>query len=317
MAMGWDSIRSVDGTSINIARAAIHAFTFQDQDLVVPVHTNKLSAFFRRYYPNNSVTSPLDVLHLLKEVISLPNGMWLPAPCRSIDICGEESLLIAPHPTNELERSLQGKLKRLQFGRTYDGTPNQAFVKISIETWSEAIPSLSRWMENFVKVSVRRLQETVTTGRTIQVRNSWNNVNPHMKNAQSWYSYSKSSGIPDGVHLCQELAQGTPIRKFVGDFRAGTLRRECDLSDEDATLFRFGLEQLRNKPLALYSTKVANGRKLRISCSLPRSETMILTGLGSEFQKADLGTLITFEDRAFSVVRSALQRIGIVMREHQ
>jgi hypothetical protein len=319
MTTGWDSIRSVDGASMNVARVAIHAFGFSAGKAIVPVHVTRLSTFFRRYHPDTSVTGPLQLLQLLKEAIGLPNGFWIPAPFRSISITGQESLLIAPHPTKELERALGKKIERLEFGRMCADELPSAVANESIDVWSEAIPSLSGWMRQFSAASIKRLQDTVTTGRNIRIYNTWNDTASRSGSGPSWYPYPCPTIVPDGLNLCSETAQGVPIRKFVGSFAAGLLRKECDINDSDAILFRFGLELQRNRHLTLRPSMVADGYTMHISRTLPRSQMMILTVLASEIRETDygVGVALTFKKSVYPIIRSSLESVGITLQGNQ
>jgi len=316
MTIGWASIWSVDGASVNIARVAMHAFGFSSEQKAIAVHVSRLSAFFRRYYPTISITGPLELLCLLKEVIKVPDGFWLPAPCRSVSVGTADSLLIAPHPTNELERGLGKRVERLEFGRMCANDQLLPLEKISIDSWSESVDSPLSWLEVFTVFKAKHLQDTVTSGRDISVCETWN-AGAKSAVGSSWIQYSSVNSVPDGLHLCSEMAQGLQIRKFIGEFRGSVLRKECDIADDEALLFRFSLELQRGRRLVIRPYKVAEGYSMHVSRTLPRSEMMLLTASASEIRKTDYGVVLTFKKNVYPAIRSSLERVGILLQEQQ
>lgn len=316
MTIGWASICSVDGASVNIARAAVHAFGFSSDKKTLPVHVSRLSAFFRRYYPSTSISGPLDLLSLLKEVVRLPDGFWLPATARSVSIGTTDSLLIAPHPTTELERGLGSRVERLEFGRMCGSGQSLPMEAVSLESWSEPIASPLLWLSDFTDSKGLKLQDTVTSGRDIRVCQTWNTA-AKSRPVSSWMTYSPGTAVPNGLHLCSEMAQGLPIRKFIGEFTNGVLRKECDIESDEAVLFRFALELQRGRRLVIRPGKVAEGYSMHVSRSLPRSEMMLLTAAASQIRETEYGVVLTFKKSLYPTVRSSLERAGILVQEQQ
>lgn len=317
VTIGWASICSVDGASVNIARVAVHAFGFSNDKKTVPVHVSRLSAFFRRYYPTISISGPLDLLCLLKEIIRLPDGFWVPAAARSVSIGTSESLLIAPHPTTELERGLGNRVEKLEFGRMCPSDQSASLEAVSLESWSQPIASPLMWLEEFTSSKKLRLQDTVASGRDIRICQTWKSGTKSGAGS-SWLPYAAGTAVPNGLHLCSEMAQGRPIRKFVGEFRDGVLRKECDIAtQQEALLFRFALELQRERRLVIRPYKVAEGYSMHISRTLPESEMMLLTASATTIREVEYGYLLTFKKSLYPVIRSSLERAGMSIQEHQ
>lgn len=316
MTIGWASICSVDGASVNIARVAVHAFGFSGDKKAVPVHVSRLSAFFRRYYPTTSISGPLDLLSLLKEVIRLPDGFWLPAATRLLSVGTAGSLLIAPHPTTELERGLGNRVERLEFGRMCANYQSASLETASLDSWSDPISSPLKWLDEFTASKGRNLQDTIASGRDIRICQTWN-ARTESRAGSSWTPYSPRLAVPNGLHLCSEMAQGVPIRKFIGQFRDGTLKKECDIEANEALLFRFALELQRGHRLAVRPYKVAEGYSMHISRALPKSEMMLLTVSASQIRETEYGVVLTFKKSLYPTIRSSLERAGLFVQEQQ
>jgi len=310
----WHFVSSTDEARVNITRAVIHAFGFSPEEGTTPVHVSRLSALFRRYYPNDSVVDALQMLLLLKEAIELPQGFWLPSACRSIVIDNVGRLLIAPHPTDELQRGIGAPIQRLRYGRICDDNAAITCESESLDSWAEAVDSLEDWTRQALRHCDAQLVETVDTRRSIEIYKTWSDREGSPSSSRSWCKYPSEEDVPDGKFLCREMTPQGQSRRFLGEFRRGRISRECDLTI-DHIRFRFGLDLLSNRKMELRTSNRRGKITFELRRYLPLSEKRIVVALMSDVEATEFGVIVSFEMKIYPVIKQALSGLGMTFRE--
>lgn len=311
---GWQFTSSIDEARVNLARALIHALGFSRDGEATPVHVNRLSALFRRYYPNDSVVDALQLLLLIKEVIELPEGLWVPSACRSVVIDGVGKLLVSPHSTEELQRGLGVPVQRLRYGRICQHGETDIFEIESLESWAESCESLEEWTRQALRKCDSDLAETVDTRRSIEVYKSWADQGTGSFSYQPWCKYPSEERIPEGKFLCREKTPQGQWRSFLGEFRQRGIVRECDLT-VDHLRFRFGLDRLSGRKIELRTNSRGGRISFELRRHLPLSERRIVVALMSDIEPVEVGVVVSIEPRMYPTIKNALNSLGMTFGE--
>lgn len=309
MQFGWGTLSAVEGVQADVVRAAVHAFAFGSEGNPKPVHITRITSFYRRYVTNGSALEPLRVISLLKEVIALPGGMWLPGVSRAIPLADSTYLVIAPQPSTELSRVIGGPVSSRLFGRFSSNPVGEPFERQTLADWNDTYSELTSWTKAAFIEAKSHLQTTALAARTIDVCRTWSTTRDSGSGSR-WQRLVERSAIPNGMHLCKESAEGSATRYFLGDFFKSELVREADLT-RDPIRLRFGLEAITGRTVDIRPVVSGSSTEIEMWRRLPVSELMVLAALATKIEPTTYGARLTFDKTSFIVISSVLTSLGI------
>lgn len=288
-----------------IVRASVCALSRKDETTARPVHIGRIRAFCSRYgVGSDDVMEGLRTIALLKEVLRLPNGYWLPAPFRTVFI-GNRCALLSPETTARLAQFYPiartfGHLRCSSVAVTE--LPNEPFSE-----WVNAPTETKKWAQVILRDAEASKQTLVGT-----ISGSyWGYVDTRTRSAWSWRQAVIPTDLPlDGMwHLCQSTKPRFP---FLARRLSKTDSREASCRNSDVRRLQFALAALNNRPIRGILAHSRNSITLHIP--LPREERRLLAALAqNEINGAR--AIYTIAPCDSSAICNVLDRLGITMEE--
>ena len=297
---------------MDVARAAIHAFCFDVDEKVQPVHVSRLGGFFRKYHPSEPIVDALSILGWLQEAIKLPDGYWIAAPPISVSL-QKFSLLLSPQPISELRRFMHSPLRLTAYGRLTHASAPDPFVAVPLATWMRRPKDLGEWVSNILLDATNRLSASTSLGRNIEVFRSWRNPRSRADLYRMWTRDDGAEPIPTGLHIARERSEAGVRRYFLGAYDNGSLQAEAE-ANCDFVRLRFVVDRIAGIRMPLRVETADSACVVELRRNLPQEETRLLLGLAASAEQIERGVRIVVDTDLFDVVAAVLEDLGFEIR---
>lgn len=289
---------------IEIVRALLCCLSFEDSNSARPVHINSIGALLQSRAPWASAPDLCNLMAELQEVSKLPNGFVYPAPLRQLPWKGC-TIIVGPHSTWELQRSIDKRISLAGFGRVFVGEPNSRLATQSIDDWMNRPPNLVEWGRNAMVASAQRLKPTIHAAGSIEVY--------FPKAPVRWVALDRSAAIPDGNYLCRRQLSEFDRRYFLGLVHSNSLLREAEMDFDsiDRVRLRYAID-------AIYG--IGSGYRCRFrpetvilefAYSLPAAERRLLIALGTTEDPSSHRPNYEMPKQFLLPVEEELKKIGL------
>ena len=207
-------------------------------------HIIKIENLANLFGFDGDCVSVMKQLSDLKEVQSLGNGFWLPAPTRSVPL-NEGYLIISPLPTSLLPSDL-GLQSGLGLGRVaksrFSGEPIQF-----IEDWIGLPRSLLKWIQREHSVVEKSLVRTVLHRENLEFYAPWVKDSSLKSNMRNWINVSDIPLPGRNAILLARSTDGVVASYYWCTFRDGILFESTNSVKSDEIIeIQFALEILNN-----------------------------------------------------------------------
>ena len=300
--------------SLEIARAALCALSFVDSHTAQAVHVNRLGGFFKRYKQSgNDLHDALEILKVIREAAKLPGGYWFPAPLRRISIDGG-ALVLGPHPTEELQRTIHPKITLAGFARVYLDYSSLDLAEERLEDWMDRPADLAEWTNHIFLKAKSEMKSTIQGSRSIEIYLSTDNTFKSKKNfpRRRWTRLDDNLRNLNGIYLCRELAQFDQVNFFFADIQSGKIVLETEVNC-DVTRLTYGIDKNNGNcnTYRLFST--SERVEIELHRRLPDAERRLLIALATthESEHSRLSKY-TLPMRHFESIKKAFNAIGLI-----
>ncbi len=290
---------------IEVVRAAVAACSRIGDSDARPVHTARLNSFVAKYgIDSDSVESGLRALALIKELHSLPNGFWLPAPLRLVPI-GAHVVVLSPQPSESLTANL----------RVFGG-PGIARMAEDLKRTDIPTEPLGAWIDapsDTVGWAHRKFEAADAGAQSFIGDLPARALLPTGKDGRfSWQPASLPSDLPIDRrwYLCESINPRLPMllrRTSSSD------TEEFNCSWSEARRLRYAIPAMYGKPLRMKFDRQA-GVVHTFAGALPTPERRLMTAI------ADVeidGSRMAYKFRAWlsAVAEDTLRRLGLSEEE--
>ena len=300
-------------SNLDILRSVICSIVRSDSNTELKkCHILKIENLANLFGFEGDCVSVMGQLSDLREVQSLGNGFWLPAPSRSVPL-NEGYLIISPLPTAHLPVELElqngfglGRVAKLPFA----DAPIQ-----SIEDWMGSPRSLLAWIQRELSVVEKSLVRTVLELENLEFYVPWSK-DPSLK--FSMRNWIKAFDIPlssRGNILLARSTDGVMASYFWCTFRDGILfESQISVKSDEIIRIQFALEILNNaawRELSLREYK----DKLNFNCRfpLPSDIDRFLIAIG-EREPIEKGFYYSIQRKHLNFVKDIFAKIHIKFR---
>lgn len=305
----------VERANLEVVRAALCSLAADSALQARPVHITRISTFFRRYFPDDSCTEALALLRLLREAESLFGGYWYPVPPRGISM-GKFTLLICPHTTEELTRSLGGRVSFAGLGRIVDVPVVPSLPYQELREWMGAPRDLMEWFAQYLSKAAESLSETLRDGPTVRVYSPWDSNSTSLsKSHVRWLPLGPNLNAPS-THpvLCREAGQNGQELFFFAEVKQGKIVRESSMSiddvPDDVPRLQLAMDKSAGALNYYFIKREQEEVILQVRRRLPYSEYRLLRALGLRRELQPGRYDYVFKNDYFPVMDDTLHQLG-------
>jgi len=306
----------VERDNLEVVRAALCSLAADGALRARPVHITRLSTFFRRYFPDDSCTEALALLRLLREAEPLFGGYWYPVPPRGISV-GEFTLLICPHPTEELARSLGKRVRLAGLARIVDAPVVPSLPYQELCEWMGAPRDLMEWLAQYLSRATESLSETLRDGPTVRVYSPWDSNGTSLsKSNVRWLPLGPNLNAPS-THpvLCRESGQDGQELFFFAEVKRGKIVRESSMPIDDVPRLQLAMDKSAGAINHYFIKREQEEVILQVRRRLPYSEYRLLRALGLRRELQPGRYDYVFKNDYFPVMVDTLHQLGFLDKD--
>jgi hypothetical protein len=270
----------------------------------------------------------LNWLCLLREVIDLGNGYYLPAPLRFVDVGEGNALVIAGLPSADIVAHCSVPLAPAGICRTVLTEELPAKFRTdsnswqSLEGWSgQAATNLQEWTNKTVEHAQKGMTAAASTEITFEVYCP----DKRPKEAQHfrWMSAESLTKTDKGVKLCRTAVKSGPRRYFLGNLdgsRNLPLVSETAISQDDFRRLQYGFDLKAGAPeTGLLSATTSTISQLQLRSPLPKAEERLIRALALQDDPLPhrLPMNFRFMPRWRGQITKALEGLSVRVREEK
>lgn len=300
--------------NLEIARAALCALSFVDSHTAQAVHVNRLLGFFKRYkQPGSALHAALEILKVIREAAELPGGYWFPAPLRRISIDGG-ALVLGPHPTEELQRTIHPKITLAGFARVYLDYPSLNLAEERLEDWMDRPVDLAEWTKHIFLKAESEMSPTIQGSRSIEIYLSAHNTFRSKRNfsLRRWTRLDDSLRNLSGVYLCRELAQFGQRNFFFAEIQSGKIVQETEVNC-DVTRLTYGIDKNNGRCNTYQWSSISEMVEIELNRRLPDAERRLLTAFAiAQESESPWPLKYILPMRHFEQVKETFNAIGLI-----
>jgi hypothetical protein len=239
-----------------------------------PAHVNRISHLTRTILDEQRAGIFLERLRLLSECFRLAQGYWLPAPIRFVNAHGI-LLILAPHSTRELSRTLSAHVTTAGDARTCDvappGIPEQTLV-----SWIGAPMDTALWTKSFLERARNRLVRTSLDSDVVDVHAApRDSASTLLRAPGRWLRVSEADDF-SGVSLCRTRLDGPSFRYFLAHVSAGTVTHEAEIDGKLRARIRYGLDLLAHRHHRIQLLQHSDSYTFELYRPLPTEELRLV-----------------------------------------
>lgn len=300
-------------SNLDILRSVICSIVRSDSNAELKkCHILKIENLANLFGFEGDCVSVMGQLSDLREVQSLGNGFWLPAPSRSVPL-NEGYLIISPLPTTHLPIELELQ-SGLGLGRVAKLPLSDAPMQ-SLEDWMGSPRSISGWIQRETSAVEKTLVRTVLDRENLEFYVPWSKDPSSKFSMRNWI---KAIDIPlpsRSKILLARSTDGVVASYYWCTFRDGILFESQDSVKSDEIIrIQFGLEILNNaawRELSLVEYK----DKLSFNCRfpLPSDIDRLLIAIGVR-ETLEKGFLYSIQHKHLDFIKEIFSKIHIKFR---
>ena len=300
--------------SVESTRMALCALSCEGDNRARAVHTLRITHFARAACPDAQPRVDLEEMIGLCEVARLEAGYWVPVPPTTVDL-GGWTMLLAPHPSKELERVLGVQINCFGLARIYKGRMDLNWPRRTVAHWTRIPADTNIWTQAQLDCHRSELLSTRHEGGRVEFYRAAPRRRGQLP--RRWLPLSKSADLPtpETLVLFREFDGSRVSRYFIGMQKDGQLTHETPLRCGLVRL-QFGLEMLAGSRQSLSVTQDGTSLKIRLTRALPPEERVLFIALTS-VQSSDAFTDIRIPIEVADLCFGHLELLGFEIQRRQ
>ncbi len=271
----------------------------------------------------------LNWLSLVREVIDLGNGYYLPAPLRFVDVGEGKALVVTGLPCADIVAHYRLSIAPAGMCRTILTEELPTEVRGDTKFWQ----SLNEWTGQPSTTLQKWTNKMIENARTAMTPAAGTEIIfevycPHKKPKESqhfrWVPAESLTNSDDGIHLCRTSVKSGPRRHFLGNLdgsRSLPLVAEATISQDVVRRLQYGFDFKAGAPESalLSTTSTSTNLLLQLRSPLPKAEERLLRALALQDDPipSRLPMKFRFMSQWRGQITKALEGLGVHVREEK
>lgn len=294
---------------LETCRSTIAAWCWTTDFTAKEVHVSRLSRQFERIaIDRTSFDRSLDVIELLREIERLDDGYLVPTSLRRIDLGLELSLIVAVHPTEELQRYFPS-IYRAGSGRVCSRSEANDLIPQPLFDWlGTDRQTAAEWIMQVITHPLEPLTESVLDDGLEIFSIKKSTTSTQIRREPLWHPIEAGTECKwKDISLLRQRTGQRTYRFFLGRFAKGRMYEGQTLNDPRRA--QYGLAALAGEPLTALWHGSSGEPAIHLPLLLPRSEGRLFAALCDEVAGSYGYKWLCRTSDIRSAIRSALKRL--------